>query len=84
LDLTDQVSNLESEITVLKTQIDESAHVKSAYNSDKEAFSQHAQGLKEANDTLREEHSKIQAKLHLVQKENETLSNDVDFYKQRL
>jgi len=58
--------------------------VKSAYNSDKNAFSEHAKGLKEANDTLREEHGKLQARIHLIEREKETLTNDNDFYKQRL
>ncbi len=83
-DLKANIEDLEGEVRVLKTQLGDTEHLKSAYNSDKQAFSQHAQGLKEANDTLREEHERIKARLHLVEKERGILTNDVEFYKERL
>lgn len=68
-DLKEKIEELNGEIRVLKTQIGDAESVQAAYSSDKHAFNQHASTLKEANDTLREEHEKLRVRLHMVEKE---------------
>ncbi len=68
----------------LEARLSDIDHIKSAYNSDKRAYNEALTDYKGANDNLKHEHSEIDARLHLVEKEREQLKSDVSFYKERL
>ena len=56
--LTDDVHHLKDQIKILETQVKETDHLKSAYNSDKQAFNQAMTGMKEKQDIRLVEYDK--------------------------
>lgn len=56
--------------------------MKSAYNSDKWAYSEALTNMKSSNNTLQEEFELVSAKLKLIEKEKSQLTQDIEFYKE--
>lgn len=68
----------------MEIQLKETDHIKSAYNSDKQAFTQAFNGMKGTTNTIWDEYEQSQARLQMVEQERDTLKSDLQFYKERL
>lgn len=83
-ELQGKVRELSDEVERLKAGLSEIGHVKSAYNSDKRAYSEALSNMKSSNTTLQDEFEQVSAKLKLVEKEKSQLIQDIEFYKERI
>ena len=75
---------LNAEVKESQNKLSEIGVVKSAYNSDKRAYSEALTNLKSTNDTLQEEFELVSSKLRIVEKEKQQLVQDIDFKNERI